>query len=77
MGVTNLAGLQGASWFPDFANNNFFALDFKGILGIGILEVIFVFTFVELFDTFGTMVATMDRAGISNSLMVVNDYLKQ
>lgn len=66
MGVTNLAGLQDASWFPDFSTNNFFALDLKGILGIGILEAIFVFTFVELFDTFGTMVGTMDRAGILN-----------
>ncbi|RKD21096.1 guanine permease [Ammoniphilus oxalaticus] len=64
MGVTDLSSLQGASWFPDFSNTNFLALDFKGVLGIGILEVIFVFTFVELFDTFGTMVATMDRAGI-------------
>jgi len=64
MGVTDLSGLQGSSWFPDFSNNNFFALDFKSVIGIGILEVVFVFTFVELFDTFGTMVATMDRAGI-------------
>lgn len=64
MGVTDLSGLQGGSWLPDFSNNNFFALDLKSVLGIGILEVIFVFTFVELFDTFGTMVATMDRAGI-------------
>lgn len=64
MGVTNIAGLQGASWFPDLSTNNFFAMDFKGLLGFGIIEVIFVFTFVELFDTFGTLMATMDRAGI-------------
>jgi len=66
MGVTDISSLQGAKWFPDFSTNNFFALDLKGILGIGILEAIFVFTFVELFDTFGTMVGTMDRAGILN-----------
>jgi adenine/guanine/hypoxanthine permease len=64
MGVTSLAGLHGVSWLPDFSHNNFFKLDLKGVLGIGIFEAIFVFTFVELFDTFGTMVATLDRAGI-------------
>lgn len=64
MGVTDISGLQGTNWFPDFSNNNFFALDLKSVIGIGIIEVIFVFTFVELFDTFGTMVGTMDRAGI-------------
>jgi adenine/guanine/hypoxanthine permease len=63
-GVTSLDPLKGASWIPNFAVNNFFALDLKGVLGIGIFEAIFVFTFVELFDTFGTMVGTLDRAGI-------------
>ncbi|HJV45451.1 MAG TPA: NCS2 family permease [Bacillota bacterium] len=63
-GVTSLDALKTASWMPDFSHNNFFALDLKGVLGIGIFEAIFVFTFVELFDTFGTMVSTLDRAGI-------------
>jgi len=45
------------------------ALDIKGALnvgkgGLGILEVIFVFLFVDLFDNVGTLVAVSTKAGL-------------
>lgn len=64
MGVTDLSGLSGASWIPSFDNLAVGQLDIKGAIGIGLLEVIFIFTFVELFDTFGTLVGTAGRAGL-------------
>lgn len=64
MGVTNLSGLSGASWLPNFSDLAVGQLDLKGAIGLGLFEIIFIFTFVELFDTFGTMVGTATRMGI-------------
>lgn len=64
MGVTDVSGLSGASWIPSFDNLAVGQMDIKGAIGIGLLEVIFIFTFVELFDTFGTLVGTAGRAGL-------------
>lgn len=64
MGVTDLSGLSTASWIPSFDNLAVGQMDLKGALGMGLLEVIFIFTFVELFDTFGTLVGTAGRAGL-------------
>ncbi|MEO2261260.1 NCS2 family permease [Paenibacillus amylolyticus] len=64
MGVTNLSGLSGASWLPNFSDLAVGQLDLKGALSLGLFEIIFIFTFVELFDTFGTMVGTATRMGI-------------
>ena len=64
MGVTDVSGLSGANWIPSFDNLAVGALDIKGAIGIGLVEVIFIFTFVELFDTFGTLVGTAGRAGL-------------
>lgn len=45
-----------------------FALDFGGLFsgqyGIGLLEIVFVFLFVDLFDGIGTLVAVTKRAGL-------------
>jgi len=49
---------------PDFSRNAFFALDLKGALNMGLLTIIFTFTFVELFDTMGTLVGTATKAGL-------------
>jgi AGZA family xanthine/uracil permease-like MFS transporter len=49
---------------PNFSNNAFFALDIAGALGMGLTTIIFTFTFVELFDTMGTLVGTTSKAGI-------------
>lgn len=39
-------------------------LDIVGTFGVGLIEITFIFTFVELFDTFGTLVGTANRAGL-------------
>jgi len=41
-----------------------FHLDILGALGKGILEIVFVFFFVDLFDNLGTLVAVTKRAGL-------------
>lgn len=49
---------------PDFSRNAFFALDILGAVHMGLLTIIFTFTFVELFDTMGTLVGTATKAGL-------------
>jgi adenine/guanine/hypoxanthine permease len=41
-----------------------FKLDIRGALHKGLLEIIFVFFFVDLFDNLGTLVAVTKRAGL-------------
>jgi len=41
-----------------------FKLDIRSALGKGVLEIIFVFFFVDLFDNLGTLVAVTKRAGL-------------
>ena len=64
MGVTQIG--EGFSPFalPDFSNLAVGALDIRGALNMGIWTVVFTFTFVELFDTFGTLVGTANKAGL-------------
>lgn len=64
--VVNLAALSGetTTWVPDFGKLAFAQFDFAGMINAGIISVIATFTFVELFDTFGTLVGTANRAGI-------------
>lgn len=64
MGVTNLDGLSGAHWFPALDNLAVGQLDLAAAIKLGLFEIVFVFTFVELFDTFGTLVGTATRAGL-------------
>ncbi|RKN71185.1 NCS2 family permease [Paenibacillus ginsengarvi] len=64
MGVTNVSGLSGASWLPSFDDLAVGKMDLAGAFGVGIIEIILIFTFVELFDTFGTLVGTANRAGL-------------
>lgn len=75
LGTTVVAMLMGAvdfgslsskdiHWVPDFTQLNFMEFDWAGILHTGIISAIATFTFVELFDTFGTLVGTATRAGI-------------
>ena len=40
------------------------ALDMKGGLGVTLVEIVFVFLFVDLFDNVGTLVAVTKRAGL-------------
>lgn len=64
LGVTNLSSLHGAHWVPDFSHVAFGQLDFAGAMNAGLLTIIFTFTFVELFDTFGTLTGTASKAGL-------------
>lgn len=64
MGVTNLAGLQHPHFLPDFSSLAVGKMSFAG-LGSGLFwEVVIVMLFVELFDSFGTLVGTAQRAGL-------------
>lgn len=56
--------LDGKTWIPDFSTMNVWHFDFAGVIEVGLITVILTFTFVELFDTFGTLVGTANRAGI-------------
>ena len=40
------------------------ALNLKGGIGLSLIEIIFVFLFVDLFDNIGTLVAVTKRAGL-------------
>ncbi|GIP41126.1 permease [Paenibacillus sp. J31TS4] len=51
-------------WIPDLGQLSFASFDFGGIMHAGIISIIATFTFVELFDTFGTLVGTANRAGL-------------
>jgi adenine/guanine/hypoxanthine permease len=67
--VTTLLGvlLGIVHWQPqpyqlsDFASTAF-QLDIRSALGIGLLEIVFVFLFVDLFDNVGTLVAVGKKA---------------
>jgi AGZA family xanthine/uracil permease-like MFS transporter len=61
MGLTHWAPAPGG--FHSLADTAF-KLDIRGALGKGLLEIIFVFFFVDLFDNLGTLVAVTKRAGL-------------
>ncbi|MBP2001731.1 AGZA family xanthine/uracil permease-like MFS transporter [Paenibacillus shirakamiensis] len=67
MGVTDLKGLSGAHWIPTFDNLAVGQLDLAGAFKIGLFEIVFIFTFVELFDTFGTLVGTATKIGLMDN----------
>ncbi|MBP2660813.1 MAG: Xanthine/uracil/vitamin permease [Firmicutes bacterium] len=64
MGVVNVPTGFVPVAIPDFSNNAFFALDIPGAISMGLTTIIFTFTFVELFDTMGTLVGTTSKAGL-------------
>lgn len=66
MGVVDFGTLKSNDihWVPDFTQMNFMSFDWEGIMHTGLVSAIVTFTFVELFDTFGTLVGTATRAGI-------------
>ena len=64
MGVTQIADGFSPFALPDFSNLAVGDLDIRGALSMGIWTVVFTFTFVELFDTFGTLVGTANKAGL-------------
>lgn len=66
MGVVSFDTLNSPQtpWMPDFGQLQFAKFDFDGVLQTGIISAVATFTFVELFDTFGTLVGTANRAGL-------------
>jgi AGZA family xanthine/uracil permease-like MFS transporter len=66
MGHVELSTLSDAktTWVPNLSKLQMFNFDFPGIMTTGIISIIATFTFVELFDTFGTLVGTANRAGL-------------
>lgn len=63
MGVTDLSGLH--HWtFVNFSHLAVGKFDLAGVFHVGLVTALFTFTFVELFDTFGTLVGTANKAGL-------------
>lgn len=51
---------------PNFSKAAFFQLDIGSAMSMGLVTIIFSFTFVELFDSMGTLIGTATKAGIAN-----------
>src|SRR5208282_1631963 len=68
--ITGIAWAMGiVHWTPASGGfrslaGTFLKLDIRGALNKGLLEIIFVFFFVDLFDNLGTLVAVAKRAGL-------------
>jgi AGZA family xanthine/uracil permease-like MFS transporter len=54
------------SWSWTEMTAGVFALDIPAALHIGLLDVVFVFLFVDFFDTLGTVVAVTKKAGLQD-----------
>lgn len=69
LGTTLFGVLRGLSHWPQsilaWPNPSaaFLQLDIKGALHLGLVEIIFIFLFVDLFDNVGTMVGVCEQAG--------------
>jgi adenine/guanine/hypoxanthine permease len=53
---------RGVVALPD-PGGTFGALDIRGALALGVLQIVFVFLFIDLFDTVGTLVGLGQQAG--------------
>ena len=66
-GVTPLpTGISSFVSAPPSIAPTFLKLDIMGALKLGFLNILLTFTFVELFDTLGTLVGTLSRAGLQD-----------
>jgi len=59
-GAYSLSDLSAAAFKLDVRQ----ALNFKGGIGLSLIEIVFVFLFVDMFDNIGTLVAVTKRAGL-------------
>ena len=67
--ITGIATLPETLTFmaiPDFSKIAFMELDIASAFNVGLVTIIFSFTFVELFDSMGTLIATATKAGIAD-----------
>ena len=69
IGTTLIGILRGMSTWPSsffswpHPSATFLQLDFRGALHLGLLEILFAFLFVDLFDNVGTLVGVCEQAG--------------
>ena len=59
-----LVSYQGIIALPPAMGPTFLKMDILGALDLGLITVIFVFVFVDLFDTAGTLVGVSQQAGL-------------
>ena len=45
----------------------FFALDLRGALSFGLLDIVFAMLFVDFFDSLGTVIGLIKKAGLENT----------
>jgi AGZA family xanthine/uracil permease-like MFS transporter len=73
LSITGIAWAMGLThWTPSTGGfhslaSTAFQLDIRGALNKGLLEIVFVFFFVDLFDNLGTLMAVAKRAGLIDS----------
>ena len=69
LGTTLFGIFRGLAHWPSAilampnANHTLLQLDIKGALHLGLVEIIFIFLFVDLFDNVGTMVGVCEQGG--------------
>ncbi len=61
LGISPFVGIAAA---PPSLAPTFLALDLRGALDAGLVTIVFVFLFVDLFDNTGTLVGVAHRAGL-------------
>ena len=49
---------------PVWPSHLFMAMDLKGAMAMGLIQIVFTFTMIELFDTAGTLVGISEKAGL-------------
>jgi AGZA family xanthine/uracil permease-like MFS transporter len=77
-GVTGTVHWQAEPYSVSSITATAFQLDIRGAVGRGLLEIVFVFLFVDLFDNVGTLVAVGKKAGLfdeANRIPRVNRIL--
>ncbi len=62
--LTGLVHWNPQPYSPADLSATFFQLDVRAALSLGLVEIVFVFLFVDLFDNIGTLVAVGTRAGL-------------
>ena len=69
LGTTLFGIVRGIASWPSglvampHPSSTFLQLDFRGAMHLGLLEIIFAFLFVDLFDNVGTLVGVCEQAG--------------
>jgi adenine/guanine/hypoxanthine permease len=65
--VLGLAPVPAAAFAMPDASSTVFALDIRGALALGILDIVFVFLFVDLFDTVGSFMGLARQGGFTDA----------